>query len=1056
MHHRVIFYFLLLFFCFHCEFSIAQTPLDPDHWKELKFRNIGPAGMSGRITAIDVDPTDDNRIFLGSASGGVWLSQNGGISFTPIFDEQSSLAIGAIKICPKNPSQIWVGTGEGNPRNSLNTGNGIHKSLDGGKTWKCMGLEKTKTIHRIIIHKDNPDIVFAAALGSPWGPNDERGVFKTTDGGKTWKKILYVNATTGAADMVADPTNPEKIIVSMWEHERKPWTFISGGPGSGIYMTFDGGDTWKKLSSEDGIPKGKLGRVGLAIAPSAPNIIYSLIEAKENGLYKSEDGGLKWKLVQNKDIGNRPFYYSEIYVDPKNENRLYNVFTYLTRSDDGGKSFYNIADYGNAVHPDHHALWIHPQNSEYIIDGNDGGAAISRDMGKSWHFISNLPVGQFYHVNVDKDKPYNVYGGMQDNGSWVGPSAVLKPGGIRNTDFQELYFGDGFDVVPQPGNSRFGYAMSQGGNVAFYDRQTGQNRFVKPNHPEGVTLRYNWNAAIAQHPHDSCSLYFGSQFVHFSKDCGRSWKLISPDLTTNDTTKQDQTKTGGLTLDVTGAETHTTILCIAPSPLDDQIIWVGTDDGNIQLTMDGGKSWTNLNSRIKGLPANAWVPQIEVSSRYKGEAWVVVNNYRQNDYSAYAYHTTDFGKNWRRIADDNQIKGFVVSMVHDPIAPSLWFLGTDVGLYVSLDEGKNWQHWIHDFPQVQVSDMKIQQDENDLVVATFGRAIWILDNIVPLRELANKTFTTSDSLHLFGCPPVFDWFYRSYDGVRFFAQGDFSGANESKGQATMYLWTPPQTKNKEDGEEKKEKPKDKEAKIAVRWINEKGDTIRRTTVKPIGGLQKIYWGLNEDGFRGPSRREVQKEDDAPGGASVLPGKYKCVVTYKSKIDSTWLDVKPDPRIAFDAQKAEAKYRMEKDFESTVKKAAISFEWLKDCRKHLKSLETIKGFQVDSTKKEIEKWQKSIGGKLDTLESLYMLPENTKGIAFDDDKVTSKIQTAQAYVNTSDGGVTNNIEWAIKEAVQAVESAETAIISFKKDTWQPYQEMLSGLTINLFPDSVKKE
>jgi photosystem II stability/assembly factor-like uncharacterized protein len=685
--------------------------------------------------------------------------------------------------------------------------------LDGGKTWKCMGLEKTKTIHRIIIHKDNPDIVFAAALGSPWGPNDERGVFKTTDGGKTWKKILYVNATTGAADMVADPTNPEKIIVSMWEHERKPWTFISGGPGSGIYMTFDGGDTWKKLSSEDGIPKGKLGRVGLAIAPSAPNIIYSLIEAKENGLYKSEDGGLKWKLVQNKDIGNRPFYYSEIYVDPKNENRLYNVFTYLTRSDDGGKSFYNIADYGNAVHPDHHALWIHPQNSEYIIDGNDGGAAISRDMGKSWHFISNLPVGQFYHVNVDKDKPYNVYGGMQDNGSWVGPSAVLKPGGIRNTDFQELYFGDGFDVVPQPGNSRFGYAMSQGGNVAFYDRQTGQNRFVKPNHPEGVTLRYNWNAAIAQHPHDSCSLYFGSQFVHFSKDCGRSWKLISPDLTTNDTTKQDQTKTGGLTLDVTGAETHTTILCIAPSPLDDQIIWVGTDDGNIQLTMDGGKSWTNLNSRIKGLPANAWVPQIEVSSRYKGEAWVVVNNYRQNDYSAYAYHTTDFGKNWRRIADDNQIKGFVVSMVHDPIAPSLWFLGTDVGLYVSLDEGKNWQHWIHDFPQVQVSDMKIQQDENDLVVATFGRAIWILDNIVPLRELANKTFTTSDSLHLFGCPPVFDWFYRSYDGVRFFAQGDFTGANENKGQATMYVWTPPQTKNKADGKKRKKNQRIRKLKL---------------------------------------------------------------------------------------------------------------------------------------------------------------------------------------------------------------------------------------------------
>ena len=1057
MPYRVLFYCLLCFFCLQNYNGTSQSPIDLENWKELKFRNIGPAGMSGRITAIDVDPTDDNKIFLGSASGGVWLSENGGISFTPIFDDQSSLAIGSIKICPKNPSQIWVGTGEGNPRNSLNTGNGIYKSLDGGKTWKCMGLEKTKTIHRIVIHRDNPDIVFAAAMGSPWGPNEDRGVFKTTDGGKTWKKILYVNTSTGAADMVVDPSNPEKMIVSMWEHERKPWTFNSGGPGSAIYLTFDGGDTWKKLSSEDGIPKGKLGRVGLAIAPSAPNVVYALIEAKENGLYKSEDGGLKWKLVQNKDIGNRPFYYSEIYVDPKNENRLFNVFTYLTRSDDGGKSFYNIADYGNAVHPDHHAFWIHPHNPGFIIDGNDGGAAISRDMGKSWHFISNLPVGQFYHVNVDSDKPYNVYGGMQDNGSWVGPSAVLKPGGIRNTDFQELYFGDGFDVVPQPGNSRYGYAMSQGGNVAFYDRVTGQNRFVKPNHPDGVTLRYNWNAAIAQHPHlDSCSLYFGSQFVHFSKDCGRSWNLISPDLTTNDTTKQDQSKTGGLTLDVTGAETHTTILCIAPSPLDDQIIWVGTDDGNIQLTTDGGKSWSNLNSRMKGLPANAWIPQIEVSSRNKGEAWVVVNNYRQNDYSAYAYHTTDFGKNWRRIADDEQIKGFVVSMVHDPVAPSLWFLGTDVGLYISFNEGKNWQHWTNNFPQVQISDMKIQREENDLVVATFGRAIWILDNLEPLRELANASFNTSDSLHLFGCPPVYDWFYRSYDGVRFFAQGDFTGTNETKNQAILHVWTPPQPKTNIEGEEKKEKSKEKEVKMLVRWINEKGDTIRKNSVKPTGGLQKLYWGLNEDGVRGPSRREPQKDDDAPGGASVLPGKYKCVVTYKMQKDSTWVEVNPDPRIPYQQRNAEAKYSLEKDFQNTVKKASMSFDWLKDCKKHLKSLETIKGFQADSVKKEIEKWHKSITGKIDTLEALYVLPENTKGIAYDDDKVSSKIQAAQAYINTTDGEAAGNIDLAIKEATISIETAEKAIQVFQKETWQPYQSMLKSMTLNLFPETMKKE
>lgn len=1028
----------------------AQKEFDLDSWKDYTFRNIGPAGMSGRITAIDVDPTDNSRIFLGAASGGVWLSENGGISFAPVFDDQATLAIGAIRVSPANPSQVWVGTGEGNPRNSMNTGRGIFKSLDGGKSWKCMGLENTKVIHRIVVHNNNPDIVYVAATGSPWGPSEDRGVYKTTDGGKSWKKVLYVNALTGAADMVVDPENPEKLMVSMWEHQRYPWFFNSGGEGSGLYITLNGGETWEKVEAKAGLPKGKLGRIGIAIAPSKPELVYALIEANENGLYKSEDGGKNWKLIQNKDIGGRPFYYSEIYVDPLNENRVYNVHTYLSRSDDGGKTFYNIADYGNAVHPDHHALWIHPNNPSFMIDGNDGGAAITRDMGKSWTFISNLPVGQFYHINIDDANPYNVYGGMQDNGSWVGPSAVLKPGGIRNADFRELYFGDGFDVVPVPGNNRYCYAMSQGGNVALIDIQTGQNRFVKPNHPEGKALRYNWNAAIAQDPFDSCGVYFGSQYVHYSSDCGRNWMIISPDLTTNDSTKQDVKKTGGLTYDATGAETHTTILAIAPSALDSNVIWVGTDDGNLQLTTDKGKSWQNLSGKLKGLPSGAWIPQITTSIYHPGEAWVVANNYRQNDYSAYAYHSKDFGKSWKRIADDDQIKGFVLSFAQDPEVPNLWFLGTDVGLYVSFDAGENWIHWNKGFPQVQVTDMKIHAGESDLILATFGRALWILDNLNPLREKAKGVFSEKDTLHLFKVSPVIDWTFRSYDGVRFFAQGDFSGTNERKGQANLYVWTPPKSNKTEEGG----KAKDSEAKLKVRWVNDKGDTIRKQTMKVSGGLQSFSWALNEDGKPRLSRREPEKESDLPGGVGVLPGKYKCIVIYKNSKDSTWLEVLQDPRIPYDESLARAKYKLVKDFESVSEKASKAFGFIRDSKKQLKALDGIKAFQQDSIKKKLEKWTKPLGAKLDSLEQLFFLPEDTKGIAYDDDKIGSKIQSAQSYLSTSDGTLSENTGHAVNEAKKAVDSIVESLKMFESKSWKPYQEMLTGLPITLFPESKK--
>ena len=602
--------------------GIAQQ-VDMDLFKNMKTRNVGPAAMSGRITAIDAVHDDPSIIYAGSASGGLWKSTSGGITWDPIFDNERVHSIGAISIYQKNPNIIWVGTGEGNPRNSLNMGYGVYRSLDAGKTWQLMGLEKTRAIHRIIVHPDDPNTVFVGAIGSPWGEQEERGVYKTTDGGKTWKKILYIDAKTGVGEMIMDPNNPNKLLVNMWEHRRYPWIFYSGGASSGLHVTQDGGETWKKLDEKNGLPKGNLGRMGLAISKANSMKIYALVESSKNALYVSENGGDSFSMINDKpEIGDRPFYYFEIYADPKNADRLYTLYSRVGISEDGGRTFKELLSY-EGVHPDHHAWYINPNDPKLLINGNDGGLNISRDGGKSWYFAENIPVGQWYHINVDNEVPYNIYGGLQDNGSWVGPAYVWRRDGIRNTYWQEIMFGDGFDVVSDPDNSRYGYAMSQGGNVARFDKETGHKRTIRPTHPDkDVFLRFNWNAAIAQDPHNSGTIYYGSQYLHKSTDRGETWEIISPDLTTNDPEKQKQQETGGLTFDITGAENHTTIIAIAPSPIDKNVIWVGTDDGNVQVTRDGGKTWTNTAAKLTGLPKGCWIPQIQASKYDAGEAWM--------------------------------------------------------------------------------------------------------------------------------------------------------------------------------------------------------------------------------------------------------------------------------------------------------------------------------------------------------------------------------------------------------------------------------------------------
>ncbi len=1061
---------VLTLVCFG-SFLIAQD-MHEDLLEKIKIRNIGPAGMSGRVTAIDVDLSDEDRIFIGTASGGVWSSENGGITWEPLFDEAATQSIGSLKINQNNPDEIWVGTGEGNPRNSHNSGGGIYRTLDGGKNWELMGLEQTKIIHRILISSEDSDIVYAGALGPAWGDTQHRGVFKTTDGGKTWNKILYVDQRTGVADMVMDPVNPNKIFVAMWDFRRTPWDFVSGGKGSAMYRTIDGGTNWDKLTDEDGLPKGDLGRMGIAISHSKPNIVYALIEAEENALFKSTDGGYKWNLISKKNIGNRPFYYAELYVDTQNENRLFNLYTYLSRSEDGGKSFKQIADYGNSVHPDHHAFWQSPTDPNYLIDGNDGGMNISRDGGDTWRFVSNLPVGQFYHVNVDHDFPYNVYGGMQDNGSWVGPGFALKSGGITNHDWQELYFGDGFDVSPHPKDSRYGYAMSQGGNIGYYDRETGYTKFIKPVIADTTRLRYNWNAALAQDPFNDCGAYFGSQFVHYSKDCGESWETISPDLTTNDIKKQQQDKSGGLTIDATFAENHTTILAIGPSYHKQGDIWVGTDDGKLQHTTDGGQNWTNVYNKLPGAPAFGWIPQIHISKINKGELFVVVNNYRMNDWTPYLYHSKDNGASFRRIANASNTDGFICSVLQDPEEENLLFMGTDVGLYFSLDHGQSWTKWGKGFPSVQIRDFAFNTDFDDLIIGTFGRAFWILDDVESLRTLSRERNVMNQDLKILSETDGYLTESRSYQGIRFVAQAEFKGDNKSLA-ALIPVWKKPSEKKdkvkmkgkKKDDSKKKDKDANKEmgekkgkkkgGKAKMYVIDSAGDTIRTLQPELKDGYNTVYWGLDQKGVKTPSRSEGGRwSDREPGGVGTVPGKYKVVLVSGDKKDSSFVHVKPDPRLTIRpggfAQLAES----QKNFNKKVDAVTKSFNQLKEAKKTISLVDKMMVNQEDSIKMEIKNLGKDQMAQIDSLMNLFNDPEGRKGIQRNPSTLSAMMWPTRNYLRSSYDGPTPNTQIQLNNFHTKATEIINGVNTFFESDWKNYQDRVEKIPPVLFKEVEK--
>jgi photosystem II stability/assembly factor-like uncharacterized protein len=902
---------------------------DKGPWKGLQYRLVGPL-RGGRVVAVSGVVGQDNVYYFGAVAGGVWKTTDGGLNWKPTFDKQkdASPSIGAIAVSESDPNTIYVGTGEACIRGNIVGGNGVYKSIDAGKTWNFVGLADTHAIGRLIVNPKNPDIAFVAALGHPFADNEERGIFRTRDGGKTWEKVLYKDAKTGGIDIQFDPTNPNILFAALWQARRTPWSLDSGGPGSGLYRSIDGGTTWKELKGH-GLPDGILGRIGVTVSGANPNRVWAVIEAEKGGIYRSDDGGDSWHLTTDDHrFRQRAWYYSHIFADPKSADAVYILNTGAYRSNDGGKTFSRI----RAPHGDNHALWIDPNNPKRLINGNDGGATISTDGGESWTTLYNQPTAQFYHVTTDNRFPYYIYGAQQDN-STVAIASAGPDGAIDRPDWYAVGGGESGYIAPDPADPEIVYAGSYGGDITRYDHRTHEEQAINPwpVNPIGwgagdLKHRFQWTEPIVFSPHDPKTLYFAGEMLFKTTDAGMSWTPISPDLTRNDKSKQASSG-GPITKDNTGVEVYDTIFSVVESPVQKDLIWAGTDDGLVHLTRDGGQHWENVTP--KAMPDWGTVSMIEASPHDAGTAFIAVERHKLDDFAPYIFKTTDFGKSWAKLITGLPPDDYVHAVRVDPLRPNLLFAGTEQGVYVSFDDGAHWQTLQLNLPPAPVNDLVVKN--NDLVLATHGRSFWVLDDITPLEQYRDAI--PQEDAHLF-TPAVTN--HTVFRGGFFRAQGNV-GKNPPAG-AVIYYWLktaikkPDQGKSQdsttsasdktetaasssspESGKMDSQKPEDQ--KITLEILDSSGKVIRKYPKKEEppdeeeeffnrdreagklpgdAGLNRFVWDLRYEGaIKVPHAPLWGGSTDGP---EALPGNYQVRLTVLGKSYTAPLEIKPDPRL----------------------------------------------------------------------------------------------------------------------------------------------------------------
>jgi len=910
-------------------FSSAQAiEVDSYTFGGLKARAIGPAVMSGRISDLDATHTDVPVIYVGTASGGVWKSKDGGIGFEPIFDDHNQ-SIGAVTIDPNNPENIWVGTGESWVRNTVSVGDGVYLSSDGGDKWQHLGLEQTERIAAIEVSSQSSDEVFVCATGALWNDSEERGVYRSKDQGETWERVLYINQATGCSDLVMDPNNPNILFAGMWEFRRYPDYFTSGGEGSGLYRSVDGGDTWQELTQ--GLPEDEKGRIALAIAASQSTTVYATVEAESTALYRSDDMGKSWQRKSDSDmVQMRPFYFGELKVDPEDPERVYKPSFITVTSVDGGETFSSMfgGGFNFPVHPDHHALWINNSNPNQLLLGTDGGVYISYNKGGNWRLVGALPVSQFYHVSHDDQWPYHVYGGLQDNGSWEGPSR--SPGGIKPGDWNSIGMGDGFWAFVDKQDHNTIYSEYQGGKLLRLNRQLGEIKNIPPvASGDEEALRFNWNTPLLVSEANVGTIYYGSQYLHKSTDRGESWQTISPDLTTDDPKRQRQDSTGGITIDNSTAENNATIYSIAESLLDPQLLWVGSDDGLIHLSKNGGESWQNVGKNIKGVPKGTWVSRVTTSPHEVGTAFVTFDGHRTGDMKTYTYRTDDFGQSWQSLGAEGL--GYAWVLKQDTVNPDLLFLGTEFGLYLSLDAGESWARFKENLPKVAVHDLVIHPTEHDVILATHGRGVYILDDISPLRALTQEMLA-EDVVMLPSRPSVMV----EGGALQSFSGGDdFIGENPSEvAVITYYL-----------------KKRHMFGDMKINILDDNDEVITTLVAGKRRGINRVDWPMRLKAPKFPPSTSL-----VPGflGPRVAEGTYKVeLVKGKKKYYST-VELVADPRSEHSVEDRQAQQQLSMQLYNDINDLTFQLSRLKDVVDQLDAVEE----KSSSLQKQADRFESS--------------------------------------------------------------------------------------------------